>query len=163
MLYLPHDPLTLAEITAVWHIFLAAIFGAALGLERSVAGKHAGMRTYALVSMGSALFVSTGVLASYTLAVFPAVNPTLIASSVVVGIGFIGAGLAAFRNEPVEITTAAGIWVAAAIGLAEGFGLSIIGCVSTFIAMLIFRALMPLEARIRTLFSAESPASEDRK
>ena len=68
--------------------------GDLLGLERSIAGKHAGMRTYALVSLGSCLFVIVGTLASYQLSIFSGINPLQIAGSIVIGIGFIGSGLA---------------------------------------------------------------------
>src|SRR6266481_638432 len=102
----------LLQFDLVWRLVLAAALGAALGLERSLAGKHAGMRTYALVSTGSAMFVIIGTLASYQLASFTGINPLQIASNVVLGVGFLGTGLAVFRGDhPVELTTAAGLWV----------------------------------------------------
>src|SRR6185437_15380794 len=115
------------EFEMVWRLVLAAALGAVLGLERSLAGKHAGMRTYALVSTGSAMFVITGVMASYQLQMFAGVNPLQISSNVVLGVGFLGTGLAVFRGDhPVELTTAAGLWVAAGIGMAAGFGFSLL-------------------------------------
>ena len=106
-------------------LLLAIFFGAVLGIERNLAGKMAGMRTYALVSLGSALFVSISrlVLASVQSPMLNA-DPLRLASQVVVGIGFIGAGLVVFRgSELTGITTAAGVWVSAAVGMACGFGL----------------------------------------
>src|SRR5665213_1633287 len=95
------------QFALAWRLVLAAVLGACLGIERSIAGKHAGMRTYALVSMGSALFVMISVLASYQLSDFSGVNPLQVASNVVLGVGFLGTGLAVFRGEhPVELTTA---------------------------------------------------------
>lgn len=134
-------------------LVVSALLGALLGAERSIAGKHAGMRTYALVSLGSCLFVIVGTLASYQLSIFSGINPLVIASSIVTGIGFIGAGLAVFRGEhPVELTTATGLWVAAGVGMASGFGLYEIATASTFIALLIFTVLLPVENVIRRRF-----------
>src|SRR3989344_4624095 len=70
---------------------VAAVLGSLLGLERSLAGKHAGMRTYAMVSLGSCLFVVVGTLSALQLSMFPGLNPIQIAASIVIGIGFIGA------------------------------------------------------------------------
>jgi len=137
---------------------LAAALGAALGLERSLAGKHAGMRTYALVSTGSALFVIIGTLASYNLSVFAGVNPLQIASNVVLGVGFLGTGLAVFRGDhPVELTTAAGLWVAAGIGMAAGFGFSILAFGTSVIAVLILSLLLPVENDLRSSYTEEYP------
>src|SRR3990167_7748764 len=101
------------EIEVIVRLVVAVLLGALFGLERSLAGKHAGMRTYALVSLGSALFTVVGVVASYQLASFVGINPLQIAGSVVIGIGFIGAGLAVYKSEdPLDLPTASGIWVA---------------------------------------------------
>lgn len=141
-----------AESEFVWRLVVAALLGALFGLERSLSGKHAGMRTYALVSMGSCLFVISSVLAAFELSIFPGVNPLYIASSVVVGIGFIGAGLAALRggnNEShAELTTATGIWVAAGIGMAVGFGLLEVAVTATILGVLIFWLFAKLEHRL---------------
>ncbi|MDE2213198.1 MAG: MgtC/SapB family protein [Patescibacteria group bacterium] len=146
---------SLLEMDGVLRLLVAAILGMALGFERSVAGKHAGMRTYALVSLGSCLFVIVGTIASYELSFFSGINPLQIAGSVVLGIGFIGTGLAAFRgtqNQPVEITTASGIWVAAGIGMAAGFGLYTLGIATTLIAIVIFSVFMRIEHHIRVRY-----------
>ena len=132
-------------------LLVAALLGALLGLERSIAGKHAGMRTYALVSLGSALFTSVGVLASYQLSYFSDINPLQIAGFIVVGIGFLGAGLAALRGgeNHAELTTATGIWVAAGVGMACGFGLYQVAVAATVLALLIFTLFLRLENNIR--------------
>ncbi len=143
------------QLMLVWRLVLAAALGAALGLERSLAGKHAGMRTYALVSTGSAMFVIIGVLASYQLSSFVGINPLQIASNVVLGVGFLGTGLAVFRGDhPVELTTAAGLWVAAGIGMAAGFGFSILAFGVAVIAVLILSVLLGFENDVRTKYSA---------
>ena len=144
------DVSTSLQIALAWRLLLAAILGALLGIERSIAGKHAGMRTYALVSMGSALFVMVSILASYQLSVFTGINPLQIASNVVLGVGFLGTGLAVFRGEhPVELTTAAGLWVAAGLGMAAGFGFGLLALLAAVLAMLILTLLLKFENRIR--------------
>lgn len=138
------------QLALAWRLLVAAFLGAALGLERSLAGKHAGMRTYALVSMGSALFVMVGVLASYQLSVFSGINPLQIASNVVLGVGFLGTGLAVFRGEhPVELTTAAGLWVSAGLGMAAGFGFGFLALAATVLAMLILKIVLKFENSMR--------------
>jgi putative Mg2+ transporter-C (MgtC) family protein len=132
---------------------LAASLGAALGLERSLAGKHAGMRTYALVSTGSAMFVVVGTLAGYELAQFTGINPLQIAGNVVLGVGFLGTGLAVSRGDhPGELTTAAGLWVAAGIGMAAGFGFSILAFAGALIAIIILSFLMTAENSLRSKY-----------
>ncbi len=151
------------EFIMVWRLVLAAALGAALGLERSLAGKHAGMRTYALVSTGSAMFVIIGVQASYQLSSFAGINPLQIASNVVLGVGFLGTGLAVFRGDhPVELTTAAGLWVAAGIGMAAGFGFSILAFGAAVIAVLILSLLLSVENDVRSKYTDE-PSPRVRK
>lgn len=132
-------------------LVVSAVLGALLGLERSIAGKHAGMRTYALVSLGSCLFVLVGTVASYQLGTFTGINPLSIASNVVVAIGFLGAGLTVFRGEhPVELTTAAGLWLTSGVGMASGFGLYSLALTGAVLGLIIFSLL----ARLEHFFSA---------
>ena len=145
------------EISFVFNLCLAAFLGSLLGLERSFAGKHAGMRTYALVSLGSCLFVVLGTLASYQLSYFVGVNPLQLAGSIIIGIGFIASGLMVFRGEhPVELTTASGIWVVAGIGMASGFGFYLLALTTTVIAIVIFSLFARLEKKLRVRFGAEN-------
>jgi putative Mg2+ transporter-C (MgtC) family protein len=135
-------------------LIIAAVLGGILGLERSLAGKHAGMRTYALVSLGSCLFSMVGTLASFQLSFMPGINPLGIAASIVVGIGFIGSGLAAFRGDhPVELTTATGIWVAAGIGMACGFGFFLLALSAAVLGLTIFSYFYKIEKRVQNRFS----------
>jgi len=140
-----------SEAAMAWSLLIAALLGTLLGIERSVAGKHAGMRTYALVSLGSCLFVLIGTIASTQLfQVFGGVNPLQIAGSIVIGIGFIGSGLVAFKGDThVELTTASGIWVVAGIGMACGFGLYTLAVVTTVIAAAILSIFLRFENGIR--------------
>jgi putative Mg2+ transporter-C (MgtC) family protein len=146
-----HPDPSLLENAYLWRLLLAALLGTLMGIDRSIAGKHAGMRTYALVSMGSCVFSLVSTLASYQLgAAFPGVNPLQITSSIVVGIGFIGTGLAVFRgNHPVELTTASGLWVVAAIGMACGYGLTDIALATTILGMIIFTIVTRIERWLR--------------
>ncbi len=123
------------EVELLLRILVAAILGGLIGLEREYRAKEAGFRTHFLVAMGSALFM---IVSAYGFS--DAMNDDLqrwdvsrVASQVVSGIGFIGAGTIIFhKSENVVrgLTTAAGLWVTAAIGLACGGGLYMlsIGC-----------------------------------
>ncbi|MEK7209059.1 MAG: MgtC/SapB family protein [Patescibacteria group bacterium] len=133
-------------------LILAAIFGALLGLERTIAGKHAGLRTYALVSLGSALFIiiSELVIKNYSATPPIALDPLRIASQVVMGIGFLGAGLIIFKESKISgLTTAAGLWVAAGIGVATGFGLIALAGFATVLALIIFTLFWLFEKRFK--------------
>jgi len=144
-----------SEAAMAWSLLIAALLGTLLGIERSVAGKHAGMRTYALVSLGSCLFVLIGTIASSQLiSTFGGVNPLQIAGSIVIGIGFIGSGLVALKGDThVELTTASGIWVVAGVGMACGFGLYTLAIVTTVIAATILSIFLRVENGIRRKLS----------
>ena len=94
------------------------VIGLALGLEREVRGNPAGLRTMGLVTAGACLFTGLGFVQ-----LGKTVDPTRIAAGIVTGIGFLGAGSILRQGEDVRgLTTAASIWIAAAIGMAVGFG-----------------------------------------
>ena len=150
------------ESEFVTRLVIAAVLGGLLGLERSIAGKHAGMRTYALVSLGSALFVCMGTLASFQLTQFVSVNPLQLAGSVIIGIGFIGSGLAVFHgSHPGELTTASGIWVVAGVGMAAGFGFYTLALGATILGVFIFSVLARVEHSLRTRFSGSYNAAHE--
>lgn len=118
---------------AIIQIFIAALLGGLIGLQREVAHKAAGLRTYAFVAIGSCLFTIISRMGFQG----PLVDPSRVAAQVVVGIGFLGAGLIFVRQEHVEgLTTAAGLWVTAAIGMAVAAGLYPIAVVTTVITLL---------------------------
>jgi len=117
----------------------ATVMGAAIGIEREYHAKEAGLRTHLLVALGSCLFM---LLSAYG---FDAVlghdhvsyDPSRIASQVVTGIGFIGAGTIILQKQVVRgLTTAAGLWVTAAIGLACGNGMYLIAAITTVIVLI---------------------------
>ncbi len=132
------------------HLLSAAFLGMLLGLERVFAHKTAGLRTYGLVSLGSALFIviSTTVTAQY-IGITP-FDPLRMAAQVIAGIGFLAAGVIIVRGSRVEgLTTAAGLWVAAGIGVASGFGLYTVAAFTTIITLFIFTVMWLFEARVR--------------
>jgi putative Mg2+ transporter-C (MgtC) family protein len=134
-------------------LVLAAILGAAIGLERELHDHPAGMRTHLLVSLGSAMFA---VISAYGYSSFFAANPTAqdnpqrIAAQIVSGIGFLGAGAIIQAGRWVRgLTTAASLWATAAIGLAVGSGEYILSLVGTFLIVLSLGPLNWLIARRR--------------
>lgn len=115
-------------------ILIAVVLGGLIGWQRHHIGKSAGTRTYALVSMGSAMFT---ILA---LGAFPETDITRITAAIVTGIGFLGAGTILHKKETVDgLTTAAGFWVVAGIGMSVGVGWiyqAIIVSVITFLLLM---------------------------
>ena len=125
----------------ILRIFVAAILGGLIGLEREYRAKEAGFRTHFLVALGAALFMIIsaygfeGVLTNENMRL----DPSRIAAQVVSGIGFIGAGTIIFQkneNAVRGLTTAAGVWVVAAIGLACGAGMYMVAVSSTLFVLL---------------------------
>ena len=128
-------------------LLIAMLLGAILGLERNMAGKTAGMRTYALVSMGSALFI---IISNYfgNVTGMQMVDALRLAPQILVGIGFIGAGVVFFHGDKmIGLTSAAGLWVSAAIGMACGFGLYSVAFVATLLTVIIFSGLWVIEQK----------------
>ena len=124
-------------------LLLALLLGALIGTERHLAGKEAGMRTFALVSLGSAIFsiVSVHALDVINTGFHGPIdfNPTQIAGQIVTGVGFIGAGVIIFDHSHLKgITTAAGLWVSAAVGMAVGFGMYGMAVFASVLALLTF-------------------------
>lgn len=133
-----------------FQLALAGLLGALVGIERELAGKTAGMRTFALVSLGSALFSIISLHALDANVYVQQINfdPTRIAAQIVTGVGFIGAGLIIFNQSKLRgVTTAAGLWLAAAIGMAVGFRFYMVAIFTSFIALFIFVFLWQVEER----------------
>lgn len=127
----------------------AAFLGAVLGAQRSVSHKMAGMRTYALITLGSALFTIISKLMVAEYANFSGINPLHMVAQIILGIGFIGGGQLIVSGSTVKgITTSAGIWVAAGIGMAVGFELYAIAIFTTIMTLLIFTVLFRFEEYI---------------
>lgn len=134
-----------------WEIFtrlvLAVIFGGLIGIERQIAHKTAGLRTFSLISLSSCLLVVISLLLSKESP--PNFNVVLIPMSIISGIGFIGAGLIIFHgSHPSGITTAAGLLVAAAVGMATGFGFYSIAVFTVIITLMIFTIFWIFEKKV---------------
>lgn len=109
------------EITV--RLLSAMVLGALIGLERETHGKDAGVRTYALVSLGSALVMILSIQMFELYQGKTAVDPSRIAAQIISGVGFLGAGaIMRFDKEIKGLTTAAGVWTVAGIGMACGMG-----------------------------------------
>lgn len=135
------------DILLFEQLALAMFLGMLIGLERTLAGKAAGLRTFALVSLGACLFTIISRIAPdfFDRAGF---DPSRIASQIVVGIGFLGAGLIIHTESKSKgLTTAAGLWVTAAIGMAVGYALYAIALASTALTLCIFLVLWIVEHR----------------
>jgi putative Mg2+ transporter-C (MgtC) family protein len=134
---------TLADLTRITlRLVAAGALGGLLGYERERRGKAAGLRTHMLVSIGAALFVLIS-LQGGTHADSDAMSRVM--QGVVAGIGFLGAGAiikSSNRESPSGLTTAAGIWFTAAIGVAAGMGHIALAMLSTLLALIIL-ALLP--------------------
>ncbi len=139
-------------IDIITRLFVALGLGMIMGAERVWAHKTAGMRTYALVSMGSALFVVTSeiVVRMYQGSAGVDLDPLRIAAQILVGVGFIGTGLIFTKdNKLMGLTTATGLWVSAGIGMACGFGLYKLATIATIMTVFIFTVLWFIEQQLK--------------
>lgn len=132
-------------------LVVAALLGSLIGLERERLDRGAGLRTHMLVCLGSALIMIVSAFGFADILGTPNVvlDPSRVAAQVVSGIGFIGAGTIIFlRHEVIKgITTAAGLWTVAAIGLAVGGGMYVAAMITAVLALIILLVLNPLTKR----------------
>ena len=141
-----HLPIT----ELVSQLLLSLLLGALIGVERKLAHKTAGMRTFALVSLGSTIFSLISIHATQYVNAMGRIefDPTRIAAQIVTGVGFIGAGIIFFDQSRVRgVTTAAGLWLASAIGMAVAFGFYMMAIIATLLTLFIFVIFYPLERR----------------
>lgn len=137
----------LSEINVVsisLRLILACIFGGTIGIERSTKKHAAGLRTYILVCMGSTLAMITN---QFVYLAFSGTDASRIGAQVISGIGFLGVGtiVVTSRNRIKGLTTAAGIWVCACIGLSLGSGFYSAAIIATLISVITFTLLPHLE------------------
>ncbi len=138
------------DIEIIYQLLLAIFFGALIGLEREYKGKEAGLQTYSLVALGSCLFT----IISFELFKFflnnsgVSFDPARIIQAIAIGIGFIGAGVI-FRQTSgvIGLTTAAGLWVTAAIGIAIGVKFYLLASFVAFFSILILAGFGILEEK----------------
>lgn len=144
----------------VLRLALATIYGGLIGLERERKNWAAGMRTHMMVSVGSCLImmVSAFGFADVLGTAHIELDPSRIAAQVVSGIGFIGAGAILFQKQGTirGLTTAAGLWTVAAIGLATGGGMYFAGAATTILALIILWAIQPLEKMFSKRFKPKT-------
>lgn len=134
-------------VSTTIRLLLALICGGILGIERGRKKRPAGFRTYMLVCVGATLVMITN---QYIFTIYPNTDPARMGAQVISGIGFLGAGtiIVTGRNRVKGLTTAAGLWAAACVGLSIGIGFysgAIIGCILIFVVM---SALHRLDERV---------------
>ena len=139
----------MTEWEGLLRLAVAAVIGGAIGFERETLDKSAGLRTHMLVCMGAALFMVCSVLLVHEFGGGPEtmrVDPTRIASTIVTGVGFLGGGIIFKDAKHVRgLTTAAGLWVAAAIGMAAGAGFYITAAGGGILTLIILNVLGRVE------------------
>ncbi|MFM7088695.1 MAG: MgtC/SapB family protein [Candidatus Paceibacterota bacterium] len=125
---------------------LAILLGLVIGFERLLGHKEAGMKTHAMVSLGAALFVIISEILAVKYADIGGFDASRMASQIIVGIGFMGAGSIIFQGNRLKgLTTAGGFWVTAGIGMAAGFGLFNLAILTTVFVLLIFVVISMIE------------------
>jgi putative Mg2+ transporter-C (MgtC) family protein len=135
-------------------LVVAALLGGVVGLEREVHGRPAGIRTYLILSLGTALLM---VLSEYLLVVYQAKYPGLaqgdpgrIAGQAITGIGFLGAGVIIRYKDTIRgLTTAACVWLVCSVGLAVGAGFYLVGAAVTFMTLVALIGLKAGERRMK--------------
>ncbi len=129
----------LGELEIILRLFTATIIGSLIGFTRR--HKPAGLRTFALICLGSAVFTIVSIND------FQNSDPTRVIAQIVAGIGFLGLGVIWKHgiSEPTGLTTAAGIWVAAALGVLVGLGWWFMAAVATLLTLLVFYSKAPLQ------------------
>jgi len=136
----------------VIRLTVAVVLGVLIGVERVLVHKEAGMKTHALVSLGAAVFIVISELIAIKYSYFSQVDPTRIASQIIVGIGFLGAGSIILQgNRVLGLTTAGGLWVTAGIGMAAGFGFYGLAILATLLVLFIFVVVQVFEKPIRKI------------
>lgn len=141
-----------AEITttsSIYKMFVSLVLGAVVGYERKRRGQSAGVRTFSLISMGAALAM---ILSIYVPQLYTGSldgDPTRIAAQVVTGIGFLGAGaIIQMKGSVRGLTTAAGIWMVASIGMAVGAGMYWLSLIATLLILFILVQLERIERKV---------------
>lgn len=137
-------------LTQLFLLFVAFLLSAAIGVERQRRLKSAGIRTHTLVGLGSALFtLVSGFGFSQVLGADVVLDPSRIAAQIVSGVGFLGAGVIFVRQNAVSgLTTAASVWVTAAIGMACGAGMPVVALATTGLYVLAVTALSWIGRRV---------------
>lgn len=133
-------------------LVVAAGLGMLVGLERILVHKEAGMKTHALVSLGAAVFIIVSEMIAVKYMAVGGLDPSRVASQIIVGIGFLGAGSIILQgNRLLGLTTASGLWVTAGIGMAAGFGFFSLAVITTILVLFILVVVYLFEKPIRKM------------
>ena len=157
-----YDEINAVEITtssAIFKLCVSLILGSMVGMERKRKGQIAGIRTFALISMGATLAMILSIYIPQEYMGLKNGDPGRIAAQVITGIGFLGAGaIIQMKGSVRGLTTAAGIWMMATIGMTVGVGLYILSFAATVMVLFILLLLEQIEHRIHV--GAETASSE---
>ena len=143
-----HRVIEIFRLDLMLQLGLATLLGGAIGLERELGGKPAGLRTNILICIGSVLYthLSLAMLSGSAGAIASGTDTTRVAAQIVTGVGFIGAGtILHARGAVVGLTSAATIWVVAAIGVALGSGYYLDGIATTVVVLVVLAGLGRVE------------------
>ncbi len=136
------------HIQVLIKVVLAVFLGGLIGIEREYKKREAGLQTYSLVTLGSCIFtiIANNIFYLFEESEGLGFDPSRIITAVATGIGFIGAGVIIYRRFKVEgLTTAAGLWASAAIGVALGAGFYFLALISTLLAVIVLFGLGKIE------------------
>ena len=143
-------------------LVMAMGLGLLIGAERLFMHKevslktHAGIKTHSLVSLGAAVFVIVSEAMVLKYGNLPGLNPTMIPSQIVVGIGFLGAGSIIFQDSRlIGLTTASGLWVTAGIGMATGFGFYSLAIIATILVLFVLIVVNLFERPLKQVYENE--------
>lgn len=139
----------ITTISSVYKLVLSMFLGSVIGYERKRKGQIAGVRTFSLISMGATLAMLLSIYVPQEYMGLKNGDPSRIAAQVVSGIGFLGAGaIIQMKGSVRGLTTAAGIWMVAALGLAVGVGLYVVSIAATVLILFILMQLERIEHRV---------------
>ncbi len=142
-------------ISSVYKLVLSMVLGAVIGYERKRKGQIAGVRTFSLIAMGATLAMILSIYVPQEYLGLKNGDPGRIAAQVVSGIGFLGAGaIIQMKGSVRGLTTAAGIWMVAALGLTVGVGMYVIATVATILILFILWVLERIEHRMSANFES---------
>lgn len=144
------DPWYIDNVHILLRLLLSMLLGGLVGLERERSNHAAGLRTHILVCMGSTLIIMLSIygFSEFVHEVNIRIDPARLASAVITGIGFLGAGTILFTGKSITgLTTAASVWVIAAVGLAVGAGFYFASIAATFLILLTLVVFNKLEQR----------------
>lgn len=135
--------------SAVFKLFVSLLLGGAIGLERKRKGQTAGIRTFALICMGATLAMLISIYVPQAYQGLKNGDPGRIAAQVISGIGFLGAGaIIQMKGSVRGLTTAAGIWMAAVIGLTVGLGLYLLAAAATVMILIVLHWVEQMEHKV---------------